>query len=127
VIGLIGARLPKGRLIILGYALCGAFIALLGVTNQLPIAIGLLVGAGLTNMLFVIPSQTIFQQRTPGELLGRVAGFRFTLVFGAMTMAMAIGGYLALVFGVAPVLVVFGLLTLVAGLAGVLVPAVRDA
>jgi MFS family permease len=127
VVGLIGGRWPKGRMIILGYAACGAFIALLGVTNQLPIAVGLLVGAGLTNMVFVIPSQTLFQQRTPAELMGRVVSFRFSLVFGAMTMAMAIGGVLAAQIGVATVLGLFGLLTLIAGLAGMLVPAVRDA
>jgi MFS family permease len=127
IVGLIGSRFPKGRLIIIGYAACGAFIALLGVTSQLPIAIGLMAGAGLANMIFVIPSQTLFQQRTPAELLGRVASFRFSLVFGAMTIAIAVGAYLAAQFGVAPVLAVFGLLTVAAGLAGVLVPAVRDA
>ena len=127
VVGLIGGRFPKGRMIILGYAACGAFVALLGVTNQLPIAIGLLAGAGLANMIFVIPSQTLFQQRTPAELMGRVVSFRFSLVFGAMTFAMALGGVLAAQIGVAPVLGLFGLLTLIAGLAGMLVPAVRDA
>ena len=127
VVGLIGGRWPKGRMIILGYALCGAFIALLGVTNQLPIAVGLLVGAGVANMVFVIPSQTLFQQRTPAELMGRVVSFRFSLVYGALTIAMAVGGFLAAQVGVAAVLGVFGLLTLIAGLAGMLVPAVRDA
>ncbi|MDQ2964540.1 MAG: MFS transporter [Chloroflexota bacterium] len=127
VVGLVGGRFPKGRMIILGYAACGGFIALLGVTNQLPIAVGLLAGAGLANMIFVIPSQTLFQQRTPPELLGRVASFRFSLVFGAMTIAMALGGVLAAQLGVAVVIGLFGLLTLVAGLAGMLVPAVRDA
>jgi MFS family permease len=127
VVGLIGSRWAKGRMIILGYAACGAFVALLGVTNQLPIAVGLLVGVGLTNMVFVIPSQTLFQQRTPAGLMGRVISFRVTLVFGAMTIAMAVGGVLAAQVGVAAVLGVFGLLTLIAGLAGMLVPAVRDA
>ena len=78
-------------------------------------------------MVFVIPSQTLFQERTPPELIGRVVGFRFALVFGSMTLAMAVGGLLAEVVGVGPVLVVFGLVTMVAGLAGLLVPAVRDA
>jgi MFS family permease len=127
VVGLIGGRWPKGRMIIFGYALCGAFIALLGVTNQLPIAVGLLVGAGVANMVFVIPSQTLFQQRTPAELMGRVVSFRFSLVGGALAIAMVVGGFLAAQIGVAAVLGVFGLLTLIAGLAGMLVPAVRDA
>jgi hypothetical protein len=44
-----------------------------------------------------------------------------------MTIAMAAGGVLGEVFGAAVVLGAFGLLTVVAGLAGLLVPAVRDA
>jgi MFS transporter, DHA3 family, macrolide efflux protein len=127
IVGLIGGRWPKGRMIILGYAVCGASVALLGVTNQLPIAVGLLVGAGVANMVFVIPSQTLFQQRVPAPLMGRVVSFRFSLVFGAMAIAMPVGGFLAAQIGIAAVLGVFGLLTLIAGLAGMLVPAVRDA
>ena len=84
-------------------------------------------GSGVANMVFVIPSQTMFQERTPPDMLGRVIGFRFALVFGSMTLAMALGGILAQFAGAAPVIGVFGLLTMVAGLAGMLVPAVRNA
>jgi DHA3 family macrolide efflux protein-like MFS transporter len=126
-IGLIGARFARGRLVIAGYALAGVCIVGLGVTNQLTMALGLMFGLGLANMVFVIPSQTLFQERTPPELMGRVIGFRFALVFGAMSLAMVVGGVLGEIFGAAPVIGVFGLVTLVAGLAGLLVPAVRDA
>jgi hypothetical protein len=44
-----------------------------------------------------------------------------------MTVAMGVGGLLGEVFGAPPVLAAFGLLTVAAGLAGLLVPAVRDA
>ena len=50
-------------------------------------------------MVFVIPSQTLFQQRTPPDLMGRVVGFRFALVFGSMTLAMGVGGLAAAVVG----------------------------
>ena len=96
-------------------------------TGNLPIALGLMFGSGVANMVFIIPSQTMFQERTPPEMLGRVVGFRFALVFGSMTLAMAVSGLIAEVVGVGPVLVVFGLMTMFAGLAGLLVPAVRDA
>ena len=96
-------------------------------TGNLPIALGLMFGSGVANMVFIIPSQTMFQERTPPEMLGRVIGFRFALVFGSMTLAMAVSGLIAEVVGVGPVLVVFGLMTMFAGLAGLLVPAVRDA
>lgn len=56
------------------------------------------------------------QERTPPELMGRVVGFRCALVFGAMTLAMALGGILAELIGVTTVLVIFGLVTMVTGL-----------
>jgi len=127
LIGLIGARLARGRTVIVGYAAAGIAIALLGLTNQLPLALGFTLGIGVANMVFVIPSQTMFQERTPADLIGRVVGFRFALVFGSMTLAMGVGGVLGEVFGPAPVIAVFGLLTMGAGLAGLFFPAVRDA
>jgi MFS family permease len=127
VIGLIGARFAKGRMVILGYAAWGLLIFLFAMTNNLGLAIGLSFGQGVANMIFIIPSQTLFQERTPPELMGRVVGFRFALVFGSMTIAMALGSVLGEVLGPAPVIATFGLVTAVAGLAGFLVPAVRDA
>jgi MFS family permease len=127
VIGLIGARLARGKTVIVGYAMAGLATALLGFTDQLPIALGLMLGTGIANMVFVIPSQTLFQERTPTEMIGRVVGFRFALVFGSMSLAMAVGGVLGELFGPSPVIAVFGMLTLVAGVAGLFVPAVRDA
>lgn len=127
LIGLIGSRLALGRMVIIGYVATGAMVALLALSGSLTIALGIAFGVGIGNLAFVIPSQTLFQRRTPPELMGRVLGLRFSLVFGAMTLAMGLGGVLGEVFGAAPVIGVFGLVTVVAGLAGLLVPAVRDA
>lgn len=127
VIGLIGSRLALGRMVILGYVLTGAAVAGLALTGNLTLAMGLAFGAGVGNLAFVIPSQTLFQRRTPPELMGRVLGLRFSLVFGAMTLAMGVGGVLGQVFGAGPVIGIFGVVTIVAGLAGLLVPAVREA
>src|SRR5262245_12230505 len=126
-IGFIGTRLARGRAVIVGYTIWGICVALLAVTGNLPIALGLMFGSGVANMIFIIPSQTLFQERTPPDMLGRVVGFRFALVFGSMTLAMAVSGFIAAVAGVGPVFAVFGVMTALAGLAGLLVPAVRDA
>ena len=117
----------KGRMVILGYTLWGVLILLFALSNNLGVAIGLAFGQGVANMIFVIPSQTLFQERTPSALMGRVVGFRFALVFGSMTIAMLLGSVLGQIFGPGPVMAVFGLVTVGAGLAGLLVPAVRDA
>ena len=60
-------------------------------------------------MVFVIPSQTLFQERTPAGMMGRVLSFRFSVVFGSMTLAMAISGLLGEAIGVQGVFVAFGL------------------
>lgn len=127
VIGLLGARIAKGRLVILGYAAYGLCIAGLALAGDLPLAFGLLLGGGIANMVYIIPSQTMFQERAPADMIGRVVGFRFAAVFGAMTLAMGIAGIGAQLVGVVPVVVFGGLLTFVAGIAGWFVPAVRDA
>jgi MFS family permease len=127
LIGLIGTRLALGRMVIVGYVVTGALVAILPLAGNLPLALGIVFGAGAGNLAFVIPSQTLFQRRTPPELMGRVLGLRFTVVFGAMTLAMGLGGVLGEAFGAAPVIAVFGLITVAAGLAGLFIPAVRDA
>jgi MFS family permease len=127
LIGLIGVRFGKGRMVIVGYTVWGLMTVALAMTGHLGIAIGFAFGSGIANMVFVIPSQTLFQERTPPSLIGRVVGFRFALVFGAMTLSIALGGILAEVVGVTPVIAAFGLVSMGAGLAGLFFPAVRDA
>ena len=127
VIGLIGTRFMKGRMIIAGYTAWGFLTFALALTGHLGLAIGIGFGSGIANMIFLIPSQTLFQERTPARLMGRVVGFRFALVFGSMTAATVVGGILTDIVGPTPVIAVFGLITMAAGLAGLFVPAVRDA
>jgi MFS transporter, DHA3 family, macrolide efflux protein len=127
IIGLIGSRLALGRMVIVGYVVTGLMVALLPLTGNLLVALGIAFGVGMGNLAFVIPSQTLFQRRTPPEMMGRVLGLRFSVVSGFMAFAMGVGGVLGEVFGAAPVIGVFGLVTVAAGLAGLLVPAVREA
>ncbi len=127
VVGLVGSRIRLGRMVILGYALTGILVAFLGITGNLALALGLIFGVGAGNLVFVIPSQTLFQQRAPAELMGRVVGFRFSLVFGGMTIAAGVGGVLGQLFGPGPVIALFGVITVAAGLAGLLSPTVRNA
>ena len=99
----------------------------LGIVDSVPIVLGLLFGLGIANMAFVIPSQTLFQERTPPELMGRVVSFRFALVFGGMSLAMALGGVAVGILGPGPVIVAAGLISVAAGIGGLFVSAVRDA
>jgi MFS transporter, DHA3 family, macrolide efflux protein len=127
LIGLIGSRLALGKMVIVGYVGTGAMVALLALAGNVPVALAMMFGAGAANLAYVIPSQTLFQRRTPPELMGRVLSFRFSLVIGSTTLAMGVGGVLGEFFGASVVIGVFGLVTVAAGLAGLFVPAVRDA
>lgn len=127
VIGLIGARLAKGRMIIAGYTVLGLLTTLMALSGDLGVVLAIAFGIGIANMVFIIPSQTLFQERTPGHLLGRVVGFRFSLVLGAMPLSIGLGGVLAETIGVTTVIAAFGLVTAAAGLAGWFFPAVREA
>lgn len=127
VIGLVGARLAKGRMIIAGYTVLGLLTTLMALSGNLPVVLAIAFGIGIANMVFIIPSQTLFQERTPGNLLGRVVSFRFSLVFGAMTLSIGLGGVLAETIGVTTVIAAFGLVTATAGIAGWFIPAIREA
>lgn len=127
LIGLVGARMTLGRMVIVGYVATGMMVALLPIVGSLPVAIGVVFGTGVGNLAFIIPSQTLFQRRVPPELMGRVLSLRFSVVSASMALAMGVGGILGEAFGAGLVLGAFGLVTVAAGLAGLLVPAVRDA
>ncbi len=127
LIGLIGTRFGKGSMIIGGYALFGFLVFLFAMSGNLGLVLGFSFGSGIANMVWLIPSQTLFQERTPPELMGRVVGFRFALVFGSMTLAMAGGGVLAEFLGVTTVIAITALITTAAGLIGLVVPAIRRA
>ena len=127
LIGLIGARFGKGRLVIGGYAVWGLMVALMALTGHVGLAIGFSFGQGVANMVFVIPTQTLFQELTPPSLMGRVIAIRFSIVFGSMTIAMALGAVMAEFLDVSLVIACFGFVTMLAGLSGLFVPAIRDA
>jgi len=91
------------------------------------LVLGLFFGMGVANMAFVIPSQTLFQERTPPELMGRVVSLRFALVFGGMSLAMALAGVAMTVVGPGPVIFAAGIVSVGAGVAGLFVRAVREA
>ena len=126
-LGLVAPRKRKGLMIIVAYSVFGLVTMGLGIVDSVAPALLFMLLGGIANMAFVIPSQTLFQERTPPELMGRVVSFRSALVFGGMAMAMAVGGVLVTFFGPGPVIFAAGLVSLAAGLAGLLIPAVREA
>lgn len=127
VVGAIGAHLRKGWLVVAGFTVMGFSTVLFGLTNNVLIALTLATIIGIANLVYIIPTQTIFIEQTPNELMGRVVAFRSSLVYGAMTFAMGISGILAESIPVGLVIAGFGAMTALGGLIGAILPAVRDA
>jgi MFS family permease len=98
-----------------------------GLTANVALALVAAAVIGVANLVYIIPTQTIFLELTPIELMGRVVAFRSSLVFGSMMGAMALSGLLAEMISVGWVIAGFGALTALAGVLGALLPAVRDA
>ena len=120
LLGLVAARMARGKLVIVGYTMWGIALVIMGLTASVPFAVGLAFASGVANMIYIIPSQTMFQERVPPELLGRVVGFRFAAVFGSLTIAGAIGGIVAQVVSPSAAVLLAGILPLAAGLGGLL-------
>lgn len=126
-IGAFAARAPKGPMTILGFISMGLALIAIGLTRHPYVAVGLYFAVGVANMLFLVPTITLFQERTPQRLFGRVVSTRQALTLGAMAVSMGVAGWLAGLIGAASVLMLGGVMVAVAGLGGLLVPAMRDA
>ena len=126
-IGWLGANIPKGPMTIAGFVALGAAMVAVGLTTSPIVAIGLFFVIGFANMLYLVPTITLFQERTPQRLFGRVVSTRQALTFGAMALSMGLAGWLAGVLGAAAVLMLGGGLIVAAGLGGLLLPAMRGA
>jgi DHA3 family macrolide efflux protein-like MFS transporter len=127
VLGGLATRIPKGPSIIAAFTALGVAMVALAATQNLPVALILAVVVGLANVTFVVPSQTLFQQRTPDEMLGRVVAIRLAVVNGVLAVAMVSSGALAQLVGFRPVIAACGILTIAAGLAGLTVRSIRRA
>ncbi|MGH2444928.1 MAG: MFS transporter [Candidatus Limnocylindria bacterium] len=126
-VGAIGERIAKGPLIIAGFIGMGLSLAIAGLVTDPFVAIGIFFFTGLANMLFIIPTITLFQQRTPQRLMGRVVSSRQALVFGAIALSMGLSGWLSELIGADTVLMVAGGICALSGAAGIFVPAMRNA
>jgi MFS family permease len=126
-VGAVGEHLRKGLLTIGGLAAMGLALAAAGLVREPTIALVLFFVVGAANVAYLIPTITLFQERTPQRLMGRVVSSRQALTFGVIALSMGGSGWLAGVVGPEMVFVVAGGICAVAGLVGLLVPAMRGA
>jgi MFS family permease len=127
VIGGYFTRAAKGPMTLAGFILLGAGMVGAAFTTNPYVAIGLFFVIGAANLLYLVPTITLFQERTPTRLFGRVVSTRQALTFGAMALSMGVAGWLSGIVGPATVLLLGGAMIAAAGAVGFLVPAMRDA
>jgi MFS family permease len=126
-IGAFAGKAPKGLMTISGFVLLGAAMVGAGLTTNPFVAIAFFFVIGLANLLYLVPTITLFQERTPTRLFGRVVSTRQALTFGAMALSMGGAGWLSGIIGPASVLMLGGAMISTAGVVGLMVPAMRDA
>jgi MFS family permease len=127
IVGALGTRAPKGWLVIAGFIGMGLSLVGAGLTRDPVLAMVAFFFTGAFNMVFIVPSVTLFQERTPQRLMGRVVSSRQALVFASIAISMGASGWLAGVIGPAMVLGLSGAICAGAGVIGLLLPVTRNA
>ena len=118
VIARLSRSVAKGKLLVWGFAACGASLIAVAVAPTFELLLLALVITGITNVLFYVPNIAILQQNTPGEVLGAVAGARISLLSLSWLPIVLIGGALADVMDVSVLLALAGAFTVVVSLIG---------
>jgi MFS family permease len=116
----------SGRRILGGFALMGASFIAYGLANNIVLAVITAFGCGLTNMLWLVPTQTMALERVDRDLLGRVLSIRTAVIFGTMSLGMFMGGILSDFINAGLIIAAAGVLTLVVTALGTLRPALRN-
>jgi MFS family permease len=120
------SRVPKGKLLIVGFFEWGLMVILLAAAPNFGVALACFVLMGVGNVLFFVPNVTIVQQATPAEFRARVFGARIALTNISWLPFIVASGALADVLPVAWLIGVAGLLTVGSAAIGAFLPVIRD-
>ncbi|WP_240986857.1 MFS transporter [Acididesulfobacillus acetoxydans] len=95
-----GGRFSKRGLMLAGFFLSGVTISALGLYPWYPLALVCFFFSGVSNSLFLIPIQSIFQEETKPSMRGRVFSARFATTRAAFLVSVAVLSFLANKIGV---------------------------
>lgn len=125
--GAFGHRLPRRMTFLVCFVLVGpAAYLTLAMAPSLAVLVGVFAVLGVLAGPIEPISLTIFQERTPPEIRGRVLGATNALYFAAIPIGMALGGVVVEVAGLMPTLVGMGLVYLAVTLGMFFNPALRE-
>lgn len=119
-------RIRKGRLVIAGFASCGASLVAAAYAPGYELLLVALVVTGFTNVLFFVPNMAILQEHAPVRSRGAVIGARISLLSLTWLPVALMAGGLADVADVAFLIAGAGAFTVVVALAAVRLPAVAE-
>jgi MFS family permease len=120
------ARIPKGRLLLVGFAAYGVVLIALAAAPTFEIAVVLFALGGIVNVLFYVSNVTISQELTPPDLRARVFGARIALLNLSWLPVIVASGALADLVSVPVLIAVAGGATLACAAVGAFIPIVRD-
>ena len=106
----------EARALIWGVAGVGLSLGLIGIAPWLPLAVGLMVGAGTGEGVGGVAEQGILQRRTPDHVRSRVIGASESAILIALALSFAFGGEVVDSIGPRGAYVVGGLSCLAAAL-----------
>jgi MFS family permease len=124
------ARRASNEVMVLGgLAGVGAAVLVLGAVTRVPTTLAAAFAIGFAFAGVIVPAQTLMQQETPHELMGRISSTVMSVVFFAQVLGLVLSGVLAQLIGVRAVF--FGCAALAGALAAAghlfLAPAARTA
>ena len=109
--------MSKKAIVIAGLFICGGGVALLGLFKYAIAAVATTFTMGFGIAFVIVASQTVMQQETPRELLGRVSSSFMSVFSFAQVFGLLLSGQLANWFGIRPVfLICAAALVLISGL-----------
>ncbi|WP_217207612.1 MFS transporter [Streptomyces sp. AC550_RSS872] len=97
--GRIVKRLGAVRAVLLAGAVQIAALVVMGTVRSLAVLVAALVVFGLMGMVWNVTTTTLLQQRSPAELLGRIASAFRTLAFAGVPLGALLGGAVATIWG----------------------------
>jgi MFS family permease len=99
-----------------GLFVLGVGAAVLGVFHNIPTAALSTFTMGFAIAFVLVPAQTMSQQETPPQMIGRVSSSFMSLISFAQVLGLMLSGYLAQRLGIRPLFMASaGVLALIAG------------
>jgi len=101
----------SGRLMLAGLAVVGSALAVFALSRSLPLSMLALALQGACQVAYYSTTNTLIQVLAPARLRGRILSLYTLTSIGLIPVANLVGGAIAQVVGVQPVLAAGGLLT----------------